>query len=86
MFIFAFNPEYFCPQRLVYEHDEQANKPQNHNKSQIQKSTEGNPAVSYSWDCAPLVFGGVPLLSRAIQYGGQVVWWFANLRRFFPAK
>lgn len=36
MFIFAFNPEYFCPQRLVYEHDEQANKPQNHNKSQIQ--------------------------------------------------
>ena len=67
MFIFAFKPEYFCPQRLVYEHDVPANKP-----LKI-PNTEGNPAVSYCGDCARLVFGGVPLLSRAIQYGGQVV-------------
>ena len=31
MFIFAFKREYFCPQRLVYEHDEQ------NPKSKIQK-------------------------------------------------
>ena len=33
MFIFAFKREYFCPQRLVYEHDEQLQNP----KSKIQK-------------------------------------------------
>ena len=31
MFIFAFKREYFCPQRLDYEHDEQ------NPKSKIQK-------------------------------------------------
>lgn len=85
MFIFAFKREYFCPQRLVYEHDEQ------NPKSKIQ-NTEGNPAVSYCGDCARLVFGGVPLLSRAIQYGGQVVGSVPSSRvvcessSFFPAK
>ena len=67
MFIFAFKREYFCPQRLVYEHDEQ------NPKSKIQKVIQRLAAVSYCGDCARLVFGGVPLLSRAIQYGGQVM-------------